>query len=193
MRLLRNLPPVSALRNESSERLLERRHDMSICRRTILTSVLGLFVLTGISLFASSYQDEESSYSPEGAWLMNGVVAGQPYLWMDTYTSNSTKPGISGTVLCTMPGSIATQSGHGTWIRIAKNAFAITTVRILIGPDGQPAGTAKFWGTVKVRADEMSGTLSAQYFSLSGDPISPVIGPGTSTGKRIEVTVEDQQ
>lgn len=166
---------------------------MSIDRRTLLTSVLGLFLLTGISSFASSYQDGESSYSPEGAWLMNGVVAGQSYLWMDTYTSNSTKPGISGTVLCTLPGSSATQSGHGSWIRIAKNTFAITTVRILIAPDGTSAGTAKFWGTVTVDADEMSGTLNAQYYSLSGDPILPVPLQGTSTGKRIEVTVEDQQ
>jgi hypothetical protein len=168
---------------------------MSIGRRRILTSVLGLFVLMGIPLFASPCQDEESSYSPEGAWFMNGVVAGQPYVWMDTYTSDSNKPRVSGTVLCTLPtGGDMTQSGHGSWIRIAKNKFAFTAVRILIGPDGQPAGTARFWGTVTVDAEnEMSGTLSAQYFNLSGDPVSPVIGPGTSTGKRIEVTVEDQQ
>ncbi len=165
---------------------------MSIGRRKILMSVFGLLVLTGISLFASSYQNEESSYTPEGAWLMNGVVAGQPYFWMDTYTSNSTQPGVSGTVLCTMPGSIATQSGHGSWIRIAKNTFAFTALRILIGPGDTPAGTAKFWGTVKVGADEMSGTLNAQYYDLDGNPASPVLGPGTSTGKRIEVTVENQ-
>ncbi len=168
---------------------------MSIGRRTILTSVLGLFVLTGISFFASSYQDEERSYSPEGAWLMNGVLGGQFYLWMDNYTSDSNKSGVSGTILCTLPtGSGSTQSGHGSWIRIAKNTFAITTVRILISPDGQPAGTARFWGTVTVDAEnEMSGTLNAQYFSLSGDPIPPVLGPIASTGQRIEVTVEDQQ
>ena len=165
---------------------------MSIGRRTVLLSVLGLFVLAGISLLASSYQDEESSYSPEGAWLMNGMVAGQFYLWMDTYTSNSTKPGVSGTVLCTMPGSIATQSGQGSWIRIAKNQFAFTAVRILIGPYDQPAGTVGFWGTVTVDADEMSGTMNAQYCSLSGDPISPVLS-GTSTGKRIEIKFEEQQ
>ncbi len=166
---------------------------MNIGRRMVLTSVLGLFVLTGISLFASSYQDEQSSYSPEGAWLMSGVVAGQPYLWMDTYTSDSTKPGVSGTVLCTMPGSMATQSGQGTWIRIAKNTFAFTALRILIGPGDAPAGTAKFWGIVRVDADEMSGTMNAQYYSLSGDPIFPLPLQGTSTGKRIEVTIEDQQ
>ncbi len=166
---------------------------MSIGRRRLLTSVLGLFVLTGISLYASSYQDEESSCSPEGAWLMNGVVAGQSYLWMDTYTSNSTKPGVSGTVLCTMPGSIATQSGHGSWIRIAKNTFAFAALRILIGPGDTPAGTAKFWGTVTVDGDEMSGTMNAQYYSLSGDPIFPVPLRGTSTGKRIEVKAEGLQ
>ncbi len=166
---------------------------MNVSRHKILQVLFGIVVLAGIPLCASSYQDAESSYSPEGAWLMNGVVAGQFFLWMDTYTSNSTKHGISGTVLCTMPGSSATQSGQGTWIRIAKNRFAFTALRILIGPDNAPAGTAKFWGTVTVGADEMSGTLNAQYYSLSGDPISPVLGPGTSTGKRIEITVEDQQ
>ncbi len=166
---------------------------MSIGRRMILMSVLTLVVLTGIALFATTYQDEERSYSPEGAWLMNGVVAGQSYLWMDTYTSDSTKPGLSGTVLCTMPGSIATQSGHGTWTRIAKNRIAFTAVRILIGLDGGPAGSAKFWGTANLDAEGMSGTLSAQYFDLSGAPISPVIGPGTSTGKRIEVKLEGEQ
>ncbi len=92
-----------------------------------------------------------------------------------------------------MPGSIATQSGQGTWIRIAKNEFAFTAVRIMIGPDDAPAGTAKFWGTVTVDADEMSSTMNTQYYTLSGDPMFPMPLQGTSTGKRIEVTIEDKQ
>ncbi len=164
---------------------------MIASNKKIVLALVVIAMFAGIWLYASSNQDAEPAYSPEGAWLMNGVVAGQSYLWMDTYTADSTRPEISGTVLCTLPGSSATQAGHGSWIRIAKNTFAFTAVRILIGPDGQPAGTAKFWGTCKVDADEMSGTLSAQYCSLSGDPISPVIGPGTSTGKRIEIRYEN--
>ncbi len=168
---------------------------MNVDNKKIVLALAVIAMFAGIWLYASTNQDAETSYSPEGAWLMNGVVAGQSFLWMDTYTSDSNKPGISGTVMCTLPVvSGMTQSGHGSWVRIAKNKFAFTAVRILIGGEGQPAGTAKFWGTVTVDAeDEMSGTLSAQYFDLSGKATSPVIGPGISNGKRIELIVEDQR
>ncbi len=168
---------------------------MNVDKKKIVLALAVIAMFAGIRLYASTNQDAETSYSPEGAWLMNGVVAGQSFLWMDTYTSDSNKPGVSGIVLCTLPVvSGMTQSGHGSWVRIAKNKFAITAVRILIGGDGQPAGTAKFWGTVTVdKENEMSGTLSVQYFSLGGEAVSPVIGPGTSTGKRIEVKVEGLQ
>ena len=113
---------------------------------------------------------------------------------MDTYTLDSNKPRVSGTVLCTLPIATGiTQSGHGNWIRTSKNTFAFTALRILIDPDGKPAGTAKFWGTVTMDAEnEMSGTMNVQYYDLNDAPISPVLH-GTSTGKRIEIELEEEQ
>ena len=166
---------------------------MNIGNKKIVLALAVIAMFAGISLYASLYQDTERSYSPEGAWLMNGVVNGQPFLWMDTYTSNSNNPAVSGTVLCTLPaGNNQTQSGHGNWIRIGKNKFAFTAWRFMTGADGKPVGKAKFWGTVTLDAEnQMSGTMNAQYYWLNGAPIGPALS-GTSTGTLIEVEVEEQ-
>ncbi len=162
--------------------------------KKIALALAVMVMLTGISLYAVQDEDSQPSYSPEGAWLVNGVVAGQHYLWMDTYTSDWNKPGVSGTVLCTLPiASGSTQSGHGNWIRIGKNTLAFTAFRIQFSSNMLASGIAKFWGTVTVDAEnETSGTMNIQYYDLNGNPVSPVI-QGTSTGKRIEIELEGQQ
>jgi hypothetical protein len=167
---------------------------MNVYNKKIVLALAAIVLFAAIPLYASLDEDAESAYSPEGAWLVNGVVEGQPYIWMDIYISDSKKPVVSGTVLCTLPAvSGITPTGHGNWVRIGKNTFAFTALRILIDPDGNPFGTAKFWGTVSVDAEnDMSGTMNAQYYDLNGDPVSPVL-QGTSTGKRIEVVLEEEQ
>lgn len=144
------------------------------------------------------------TFSPEGAWFCTAKLPGVPVPvpYMDIYTSNSNGSEASGTVLCTLSvGKFAspmgivsmTQAGHGNWIRIGKNKFAFTAWRIIIDADGHPVGTAKFWGTLTATAhDETSGTMNAEYYGPTGDRFLSVTG-GITTGKRIEVEVEDQK
>ncbi len=167
---------------------------MNVYNKKILLALAATMLFAAIPLYASLDEDGENAYSPEGAWLVSGVVDGQPYIWMDIYTSNSKKTAVSGTVLCTLPAvSGITPTGHGSWVRIGKNTFAFTALRILIDLDGNPFGTAKFWGTVSVdEENDMSGTMNVQYYDLNGDPISPVL-QGTSTGERIEIELGEEQ
>jgi hypothetical protein len=155
--------------------------------------------MTGSALWA---QTPGPSYSPEGAWLAQATITGFPTAtpYMDTYTSDSTNQGRSGTVLCTLPfgkslsplGIITlTASGHGNWVRIDKNKFAFTAWRFLLNADtGQVVGTAKFWGTVTVETkDTFTGTMNAQYYRSDG---TPLVGfKGTTAGNRIEVQIEE--
>ena len=176
---------------------------MSVRNRKILQALIGIFVFAGISLCASLSQDSERSYSPEGAWFCSVKFPGSPtpVPYMDLYTSDSNKPGVSGTVLCTLSvGSFPspmglvsmTQAGHGNWIRIAKDRFAFTAWRIIVDTLGHPVGTAKFYGSVTVIAEnEIAGTMNAEYYNSAGDRFFAVAG-GVSTGKRIEVEVENQ-
>jgi|WetSurSiteA1Bulk_404760.scaffolds.fasta_scaffold83370_1 hypothetical protein len=167
---------------------------MNVYNKMIVLALVAIMLLAAIPLYASLGEGADSAYSPEGAWLVNGVVAGQLYIWMDIYTSNSKNPAVSGTVLCTLPAvSGITPTGHGNWVRIGKNTFAFTALRILIDLNGNPFGTAKFWGTVSVdEENKMSGTMNVQYYDFDDDAISPVL-QGISTAKRIEIKLEEAQ
>ena len=176
---------------------------MNIGNKKIVLALAVIAMFAGISLYASLYQDTERSYSPEGAWFCSVKFPGSPTAvpYMDLYTSDSNKPGVSGTVLCTLSvGSFPspmglvsmTQAGHGNWIRIAKDKFAFTAWRIIVDTVGHPVGTAKFYGSVTVIAEnEISGTMNAEYYNSAGDRFFAIAG-GVSTGKRIEVEVENQ-
>ena len=175
---------------------------MSVSSRRSMLALIGLAVFAGISPFASSYQDFERSHSPEGAWFVTGVIPGIPHpvLWMDTYTSDANRPGVSGTVLCTLPvgkspspmGLVSvTSTAHGNWIRIGKNKFAMTAWRIIMDANGAAVGTARFWGTLTVSEEnEASGTLNADYYDSNGVRYYSMRG-GTSSAKRIEVVVDE--
>jgi hypothetical protein len=194
---------------------------MNVKTGKIMLALCGMLVFAGISLSPTLSQSRqrplvalpedpggrdsvERSYSPEGAWFCTGVIPGipRPVPWMDIYTSDSNKPGVSGTVLCTLPvgkspspmGMVSvTSTAHGNWIRIGKNKFAMTAWRIIVDANGMAVGTAKFWGTLTVGAEnEASGTLNAEYYDSNGVPYYSMKG-GTSTGKRIEVVVEEQE
>ena len=189
--------------------------------RRIVPALIGMLVFAGISLSPTLSQNrqrplvaasedpdfsapEGRSYSPEGAWFCSvkfpGWPSGVPY--MDIYTSDSNGPRVSGTVLCTLSvgkfpspmGMVSmTQAGHGNWIRLEKNTFAFTALRILLDADGHPVGTAKFWGTLTATAeDETSGTMNAEYYDSKGALFNRISG-GISTGKKIEVVVEQQE
>jgi hypothetical protein len=208
-------------RNEIEKPIEPRRFHMNVKTGKTLLALLGMLVFAGISLsptlsqnrqrsLASLSEDKndresvERSYSPEGAWFCTGVIPGIPHPvpWMDTYTSDSNRPGVSGTVLCTLNagkspspmGMVSvTSTAHGSWIRTGKNKFAFTAWRIIMDANGTAVGNAKFWGTVTVGAEnESSGTLNADYYDSNGVPYHSIRG-GTSTGKRIEVEVEERE
>lgn len=177
---------------------------MSVRNRKVLLALFGIVAFAAISPCASLHEDSERSFSPEGAWFCTVTMPGPngpvkvPY--MDIYTSDSNRPGVSGTVLCTLSvgafpspmGMVTmTQAGHGNWIRIAKNRFAFTAWRIIIDAGGHPVGTAKFWGTVTAIAyDQSSGTMNAEYYDSNAQCFMHITGL-VSTGKRIEVEVKE--
>ena len=194
---------------------------MNVKTRKTLMAMFVMLVFAGISLSPTLSQnrqrslvalpdllesrgDVERSHSPEGAWFCTAKLPGVPVPvpYMDIYTSNSNGSEASGTVLCTLSvGKFAspmgivsmTQAGHGNWIRIGKNKFAFTAWRIIIDADGHPVGTAKFWGTLTATTDdETSGTMNAEYYGPTGNRFLTVTG-GITTGKRIEIEVEDQK
>ncbi len=161
-------------------------------RRRSLIAALVLVAWAAISGSALRAQEPQASYSPEGAWLVKGTFGpnSPTFLWMDTYTSDSTNQSQSGTVLCTLPSSTATASGHGVWARIEKNKFAFTAWRIRLNANSQPVGLAKFWGTVTLSTNHtMTGTMNAEFYDLSGNVLTTMTG-GTTAGTRIVVQYE---
>ncbi len=158
---------------------------------TAMLAVIAIAALSGSGLMA---QQPDPSHTPEGAWLMTGTFGpGSTFLWMDTYTSDSTNQGRSGTVLCTLPNATSTHSGHGVWVRIDKNRFAFTAWRIMVVPNSQPVqpvGMAKYWGTVTITgSDTMTGTLNARFYNLAGGVLNTMQG-GTSSGTRVQIEYE---
>ena len=182
--------------------------------------VLLVYVLAAasaaISLSASSYENDQRSYSLEGAWLcsVQWKPGGPIFPFLETHTASATNPFNSGTILCSLslpdfdlyprdPGNPLmnlTEAGHGNWIRISKNEFAFTVNRILIYADGKPydpstlkpVGYVKFWGTRTVTSDgEYSGTLNADYRDGAGNLLL-ALRKGITTGHRIPVDVEQQ-
>lgn len=148
---------------------------MNIVGRKIALALLGIMVFSGIALYAVQTQNHQSSFSPEGSWICSAVFNGVTFHWMDIYTSDSNRPRVSGTVLCTLPVVGMTQSGHGSWIRVGKNEYAFTVLRLLLD-NGVPVGTAKFWGTVTIDAENhMSGVMNSQNYLFDGTPISDVV------------------
>ncbi len=179
---------------------------MNVDRRNILLVFVGIVLFAGISLSAFPYQDTERSYSVEGAWLCELKFSDAPdatvYRYMDTDTSNSTNPSVSGTVLCTLHpwdflspmGLVSTtEAGQGNWLRIDKNQFAFTVRRIIVDASGMAVGTVMFRGTIElISENEFSGTLSAVYYDSEGVAFGST-PTAHSAGKRIEVEVEEQQ
>ncbi len=179
---------------------------MNVSTRRILQVLLGIVILAEISLCAFPYQDAERLYSIEGAWLCELKFSDAPgatvYRYMDTYTSNSTNPAVSGTVLCTLHpwnftspmGLVSTtEAGQGNWIRTGKNQFAFTVRRVIVDALGMAVGTVKFWGTITLLSEnEFFGTLNAAYYDSEGKQFAST-PTARSMGKRIVVEVEEQQ
>lgn len=157
-----------------------------------------------ISASALPADEDEPSYSLEGAWFGRATIEGlpQPFPFMDLYSSDSNNPGRSGAVLCTLvtgaiPGPAGglvsgTPSSHGNWVRIAKNKFAFTAWKVLLNEAGVPVGTAKFWGVVTAKAGDMSaGTVKAAFY-YGGSETPFAILKATTVSHRIPIEFDAQ-
>ena len=174
---------------------------MNIGRTLLTLAILGLLV--AVSVGAAAAQNEPV-YKMEGAW--HGIVTVGMMLTpsLDTFTSDAQRQGVEGTFLCTIPavgkmpnpanpsGWLAVSpSGHGNWVRIAKNRYAFTALRSLFDEIGKPVGWAKYWGTITPISDnEYTGTMTVQYYLLNGTAMFPQPFTGTMHSNRIEITLE---
>ncbi len=175
-------------------------------KRTIQLLALAMAASAAMAQPALRAHNPESSYSLEGAWLVEAKFPGSPTTtpYMDLYTSDSNNQGRSGTVLCTLPlgksfnpvlGVYVTQtaSGHGIWVRIDKNRFAVTAWRLIVNADtNQVVGSAKFWGTITMQTnDTMTGTMNAEFYAQNGTVMTSFKN-GTSAGTRVAIQFEEQ-
>lgn len=168
--------------------------------------LVALVLLAGVHSSAAVSKDSERAYVPDGAWLATGTVGGTRIPYMDTYISYVEANGTRGTVLCTLPlprlnlplgpdgawiSVIGTQTAHGEWMRVSKNAFTFTAWRILLDPDGHAVGWARFWGTNQVDApDHFSGTINAVFYT--GDLVPLLMPPLTATTEATRIVAENQ-
>jgi hypothetical protein len=163
----------------------------------VVVSVLGAAGITASAALPASDRSQNGGpvYSLEGAWYGITEFPGTPIPptpTMDTFTSNAQRPAVEGTFLCTIPAEIAvgqTPSGHGNWVRIARNTYAFTALRAWTN-GGSILGWARFWGTITPTSDDhLTGTINAQFFLPDGTPASPPFA-GTLERHRIDITFE---
>lgn len=153
---------------------------ISDVKRSSMLLALAMVAWAAISQSPLLAQAPERSYSLDGAWFGQATFSGAPgpIPFMDIIASDPNSQGQSGSILCTLQvGKIQspmglvslTPSGHGNWVRIGKNKFAFTVMRILMDADGRPVGTAKFWGTRTAQThDTSTGTMNAEYYDQDG-------------------------
>jgi hypothetical protein len=161
--------------------------------------LLALPVVAGAAMSRSATlaQDPEPEYSPEGAWFAVALIGGLQFPYMDNYTSDSNSQARSGTVLCTLsvsrfPTPIGlvgmTPTGHGSWLRLSKNKFAFTVLRILFDADGRPFGKAKFWGDLTLEAGHMfTGTMNIVFYRQDGTAFFNIAGTISATRIPVEI------
>lgn len=161
----------------------------------LVSVIVGAGMGASVGVQAVDSQEVGPVYSLEGAWygmttFRGGAIPPTPTL--DTFISNAQRRGVEGTFLCTIPAEMAlgqSPSGQGNWVRVGTNKYAFTAVRVIL--DGAAfVGWARFWGTITpVSADELTGTINAQFFLPNGIPISPQF-TGTLERHRVAITYE---
>jgi hypothetical protein len=167
----------------------------------LLPAALMLALMTG-SVHAG--QDPEPTYAPEGTWLAIGTLGPLEIPFMDTYASLHNQHGLKGTVICTLnfgfpfllplgPNGtaisvIGTQTGQGNWVRVEKNVYAFTAWRMLLGPNGNVVGWAKFWGSIRPDApDHFLGDINVAFYTLDFVPVPAPPMSAATEGWRVEV------
>jgi hypothetical protein len=177
--------------------------------------VASLFLTFGLigMVGASAAQDRDDRdnrgrvYSTEGAWYgIASIVGVGDMQTLDTFTSDAQREGREGTFLCTSQGLFKmphplhmgdsnywtgmTNSAQGNWVRIDKNKYAFTAIRIVYDQNAVAFGWAKFWGTITpISNDEYTGTLNYQFYYLDGTPYWPT-RVGSLHSHRVPITFE---
>ena len=166
-----------------------------------IVSMLGAGALAASSAVQAAGAGQETGpvYSIEGAWYGMTYFPGTiipPTPTFDTFTSNAHRPSIEGSFLCTIPAEMAvlpagsfTPSAHGSWVRIATNTYAYTSMRA-ITRGVTVVGWAKFWGTVTaISENELTGTINVRFYDQNLTQISGV-STGTLERRRVEIAFE---
>jgi hypothetical protein len=159
----------------------------------------GAFAASSAMQAAGARQETGPVYSIEGAWygmtyFPGTIIPLTPTF--DTFTSNARRSGVEGSFLCTIPAEIAvlpvgsfTASAHGSWVRIATNTYAYTSMRAITS-GATVVGWAKFFGTVTaISENELTGTINSQLYDPNLTPISGV-STGTLERRRVEIVFE---
>lgn len=175
-------------------------------------AVMAVLVTAGIVASAAARlndvtQETGPAYSLEGAWYGTASLAGLPPVpTLDNFTSAAQKPGVEGSVLCTIPVMTLRHpdhptdpqywltmapSGHGNWVRVGTNAFAYTAVRTLVDQSGVYFGRGRNWGTFTAPSEnEFSGTMTFRFYRADGTPFGRTF-TGVANSTRVEITYEE--
>jgi hypothetical protein len=173
-------------------------------------AILAVFVSAGIGTSRVAGQDAAAQTGPvynlEGAW--SGIVtltSGFQVPTLDNFTGNTRKPGVEGSVLCTIPVTtwphpdhpgdpqyylVMTASGHGNWVRIDTNTVAYTAVRTLVDQRGLYYGRAVNWGKFTATSEnEFEGTMTMKLYRVDGTTFRTLVG--TAHSYRVEIVREE--
>jgi hypothetical protein len=62
---------------------------------------------------------------------------------------------------------VGTPTGQGNWSRVEKNVYAFTVWRMLLGPNGNVVGWAKFRGSIRPETpDHFFGEINVGFYTL---------------------------
>jgi hypothetical protein len=82
-------------------------------------------------------------------------------------------------------------TGQGSWTRVEKNVYAFAAWRILLGPNGNAVGWAKFSGSIRPDApDHFFGEINVGFYTL--DFVAVPAPPMSAATEGWRVAVEDQ-
>lgn len=169
----------------------ERRLDRGIGRRPVLRwAVGGGVALTGAALAQAvaprgvAAQAEQQEEALVGSWQVTVNPTGQPgaFKAMVTFAADGSLVH-SEDIATAAPPPLHTTTGHGAWIRMDENKFALRYVALVIRPPGAFGGTftVRASPTVSDTADAFSGPFSAEVANPEGQLLLSLNGTVQAT------------
>ena len=170
--------------------------------------VLPVIVILAMTAgFSRAGQNADPTYPVDGTWLAFGTLGPLKLPFMDTYASLKNQHSVKGTVVCTLNlrvpftlplgpegtpiNVIGTQTGQGHWQRVEKTVYAFTAWRILLGPNGNAVGWAKFWGSTRPDAhDHFLGEINIAFYTLDFVAVPAPAMSASTEGWRVAVEAQ---